>query len=183
MPCMIVHTWITVAGPPGSSPRDRDLARSLVEQPGVTTAAGLSDALGDLLSIHRHARFEDRYGLRVSFTQALMMSLLFLAMLYSRRSLRGQSLAIGICKMLGMMFASLGVWLRPPLPEYADSTMLHYMYITTFVTDLVYVVAVYSIRSTRMPSLVRPPDDGDPRVAPPPARVADPDTAAPAGSR
>lgn len=113
----------------------------------VFFGAGFSDIL-----INRD--YHDRYGLRASFLQALMMSLLFLYMLYSRRSLRGQSLGIAVSKMLGTAFASLGVYLHPPLPEYSSSELIHFLYIAAFVADLVYVVAVYSMSTGRFTGLI-----------------------------
>ncbi|MBH1937758.1 hypothetical protein I5Q34_26385 [Streptomyces sp. AV19] len=109
---------------------------------GVIVLMGTTDVL-----ISRE--FEDSYGLRVSFLQALMMSLLFLGMLQARRSLRGQSLGIAVAKMLGTAAASLGVHLRPPLPEYGHSVLLKFLYLVCLAADVVYVVAVYRIRQGR----------------------------------
>ncbi|GAA2913013.1 hypothetical protein GCM10020221_05910 [Streptomyces thioluteus] len=90
--------------------------------------------------------FGDRYGLRASYLQSLMMSLLFLGMLQARKSLRGQSPGIATAKMLGTAAASLGVYARPPLAEYGHSALLKFLYLVCLVADAVYVVAVYRMR-------------------------------------
>lgn len=98
--------------------------------------------------------FHDAYGVRAAYLQSLMMSLLFLSMLYSRRSLRGQSLGIAVTKLLGTIFASLGVYFHPPLPEYSRSALLSFLYIAAFIADLVYVFAVYTMSSGRFSGLI-----------------------------
>lgn len=106
---------------------------------GLFIAVGGSDILIS-------EEFNDAYGIRAAFLQTVMMSLLFLAMLYSRQSLRGQSLGIALAKMGGTICASLGIYLRPPDPIYHDSVLLPFLYVTILVIDLIYVIAVYRVR-------------------------------------
>jgi hypothetical protein len=80
-------------------------------------------------------------GTYSAFGQNLMMSTMFLAMLYRRGSLRGQSLAIAICKGLGTLAASLAFYLYAV--SWRHSLLLFFLYITIFVYDALYVALVY----------------------------------------
>jgi peptidoglycan/LPS O-acetylase OafA/YrhL len=80
-------------------------------------------------------------GVYSAFGQNLMMSVLFLAMLYRRRSLRGQSLSIAICKLLGTACASLAFFFFSSLSH--RSVLLPFLYVAIFVYDLLYVGMVY----------------------------------------
>jgi CBS-domain-containing membrane protein len=65
--------------------------------------------------------------------------MLFIAMLYTRRSLRGQSGAVAISKTLGTALASLAFYFYSPLSEGSIFAVpLH----AILVFDLIYVVVV-----------------------------------------
>jgi len=81
------------------------------------------------------------FGVYSAFGQNLMMSVLFLAMLYRRRSLRGQSLSIALCKLLGTGFASLAFFLFSSLSQ--RSVLLPFLYVAIFVYDVIYVGMLY----------------------------------------
>ena len=81
--------------------------------------------------------FDDWDGAYSAFGQNLLMSALFVAMLYARGTLRGQSVAIGLSKMLGTGLASLAFYLYSPLS--AGSVLLPFLYVAILVLDLVYV--------------------------------------------
>ena len=81
--------------------------------------------------------FDDWDEAYSAFGQNLLMSVLFIAMLYARRSLRGQSVPIAISKMLGTALASLAFYLYSPLSE--GSILLPFLYVAILVFDLVYV--------------------------------------------
>lgn len=68
----------------------------------------LAAAFGAVLSIT--VEFGDFDGAYSAFGQNLMMSVLFLSMLYSRRSLRGQSVSIALLKMAGTALASFAFY-------------------------------------------------------------------------
>ncbi|MBE3559230.1 MAG: hypothetical protein IMW89_08400 [Ktedonobacteraceae bacterium] len=85
--------------------------------------------------------FHDRSGAYTAFGQNLMMSALFIAMLYRRHSTRGQSLAIGICKLIGTALASLAFYLHSV--SFRHSVLLPFLYIAILVFDLFYVVMLY----------------------------------------
>ena len=85
--------------------------------------------------------FDDWDGAYSAFGQNLLMSVLFIVMLYARRSLRGQSIPIAISKMLGTVLASLAFYLYSPLSE--GSTLLPFLYVAILVFDLVYVVMAW----------------------------------------
>jgi hypothetical protein len=84
--------------------------------------------------------FDDWDGVYSAFGQNLLMSVLFIAMLYARRSLRGQSVFIALSKMLGTGLASLAFYLYSPLSE--GSVLLSFLYVAILTFDLIYVVAV-----------------------------------------
>lgn len=76
-------------------------------------------------------------GVYAAFAQNLMMSILFIVMLFRRRSLRGQSLSIAVCKCVGTAFASLAFYLYSA--PWHHSVLLLFLYIATFIYDLLYV--------------------------------------------
>jgi hypothetical protein len=80
-------------------------------------------------------------GVYSAFGQNLMMSVLFLMMLYRRRSLRGQSFSIALCKLLGTAFASLAFFLFSSLSH--RSVLLPFLYVTIFIYDVIYLGMVY----------------------------------------
>jgi peptidoglycan/LPS O-acetylase OafA/YrhL len=85
--------------------------------------------------------FDDWDGAYSAFGQNLLMSVLFITMLYARRSLRGQSVPIAISKMLGTALASLAFYLYSPLSQ--GSILLPFLYVAILVFDLIYVVMVW----------------------------------------
>jgi hypothetical protein len=85
-------------------------------------------------------------GVYSAFGQNLMMSVLFLTMLYRRRSLRGQSMSIAVCKLLGTGFASLAFFLFSSLSH--QSVLLPFLYVAIFVYDIIYMGMVYKQQRT-----------------------------------
>ncbi len=73
-----------------------------------------------------------------AFAINLTMSVLFVAMLVRRRSLRGQSIWIGIAKMLGSLCASLYFFLY--FRSSRDSVLLPFLGVSSFFVDVVYVL-------------------------------------------
>src|SRR5215212_8789348 len=84
--------------------------------------------------------FGDWDGAYAAFGQNLLMSVLFVAMLRTRGSPRGQSLPIAIFKMLGSGLASVAFYLYSPLSE--GSVLLPFLYAAILTFDLIYVVAM-----------------------------------------
>lgn len=80
-------------------------------------------------------------GVYAAFGQNLMMSILFITMLFRRRSLRGQSMSIALCKLLGTACASLAFYLYSV--PWHHSVLLPFLYVATFIYDVVYVGMVY----------------------------------------
>src|SRR5690348_15370364 len=80
-------------------------------------------------------------GTYSAFGQNLMMSIMFITMLYYRRSLRGQSIAIAICKLSGTALASLAFFLYTAISH--RSVLLPFLYISILVYDLIYVGMIY----------------------------------------
>jgi hypothetical protein len=83
--------------------------------------------------------FNDYIGIYAAFAQNLLMSVLFIRMFLKRNSSRGQSLYIGLSKMVGTLFPSLLFYLYFP-----QSYLLILLYAGIFVLDLVYVLLLYS---------------------------------------
>ena len=90
--------------------------------------------------------FKDWFGPYTAFGQNFMMSILFINMLNRRNSLSGQSLGIAVFKMLGTALASIGFcFLFPDKPH--QSPLFLFLYIATFVADLVYINLVYRMQT------------------------------------
>lgn len=88
-----------------------------------------------------------------AFGSNLMMSGLFLAMLYSRwrdrgpgrDPMRGQSVWIGWTKLAGTLCASIMVYVY--YPQYDGSKLLVYLYVANFALDAAYVAVLYAVRN------------------------------------
>jgi hypothetical protein len=90
--------------------------------------------------------FDDWDGAYSAFGQNLLMSVLFLAMLRTRGSLRGQSVFIALSKMLGTGLASVAFYLYSPLSK--GSILLPFLYVAILAFDLMYVFAMIRAQST-----------------------------------
>lgn len=97
----------------------------------------LATAFGAILAIT--LQFDDFDGAYSAFGQNLMMSVLFVTMLYSRGSLRGQSVPIAALKMGGTALASIAFYFFNP--EYDGSVLLPFLFVAILVFDGIYVVA------------------------------------------
>jgi len=98
---------------------------------------GLIVSFGAILGITYE--FEDWDGKYAAFSQNLMMSILFVAMLLKRQSVRGQSIYIALFKMFGTLLPSVLFFLRFP-----SSMLLNFLYVSIFVFDLIYLVLLYA---------------------------------------
>lgn len=81
--------------------------------------------------------FNDLRGVYAAFGQNLLMSILFINMLYQRQSLRGQSVWIAICKLVGTALASLAFYLYARVSH--GSILLPFFYVAILVYDIIYV--------------------------------------------
>jgi hypothetical protein len=84
---------------------------------------------------------KDSIGFYIAFIQNLLMSILFILMLNSREDLRGQSIYIGLFKMIGTAFASSAFYLYDPIDK--GSILTAILYITIFFFDIIYVIKLY----------------------------------------
>lgn len=84
--------------------------------------------------------FNDMQGAYSAFGQNLMMSVLFIIMLYSRNNLKGQSIYIALFKMLGTGISSLAFYLYQPI---AQSSLFFFLFISIFIYDVIYVILVF----------------------------------------
>ncbi len=96
-------------------------------------------ALGAVLTVT--LEFDNTSGSYAAFGQNLMMSALFVAMLLRRRTLAGQSLAIGVCKLLGTLVASSAFFLLTR--EGSESLLLPFLYVSILLFDGLYVALVW----------------------------------------
>lgn len=87
--------------------------------------------------------FKDYAGAYAAFGQNLMMSILFITMLYRRRSLRGQSISIAICKLIGTACASLAFFLYASISQ--QSVLLPFLYVAILGFDIIYVIYVAAV--------------------------------------
>ena len=118
-------------------------------------ALALVTAFGVVLTIT--LQFDDFDGAYSAFGQNLMMSVLFVTMLYSRRSMRGQSVSIAALKMGGTALASFAFYFFNP--DYEGSVLLPFLYVAILVFDGVYVGATVALtrreRGTKRHNSVR----------------------------
>lgn len=99
----------------------------------------LTTAFGLVLFITRD--FKDWQGAYAAFGQNLMMSVLFIVMLYSRNNLRGQSIYIALFKMFGTGITSVAFYLYQPIS--LGSVLLPFLYVSIFVYDIIYIILIY----------------------------------------
>jgi hypothetical protein len=99
----------------------------------------LITCFGLVFSITRE--FNDWQGAYAAFGQNLMMSVLFIVMLYNRNDLRGQSIFIALFKMLGTAIISLAFYQYQPISQ--GSFILPFLFISVFIYDLIYVILIY----------------------------------------
>ena len=100
-------------------------------------ALALGTAFGAVLATT--LEFDDFDGAYSAFGQNLMMSILFVTMLYSRGSLRGQSISIAALKMGGTALASFAFFFFDS--DYAGSVLLPFLYVAILVFDGIYLAA------------------------------------------
>jgi hypothetical protein len=99
----------------------------------------LVTCFGLVFSITRE--FNDWQGAYAAFGQNLMMSVLFIVMLFNRNDLRGQSIFIGLFKMAGTAISSLAFYLYQPISQ--GSFILPFLFISIFIYDIIYVILIY----------------------------------------
>jgi preprotein translocase subunit SecG len=75
-----------------------------------------------------------------AFMQNLVMSVLFVVMLQERKTAKGQSVYIGISKMIGTVFATILFHIR-----YPGSFLLHFLFLMIFIFDVIYIVMIYIV--------------------------------------
>lgn len=91
--------------------------------------------LGLILAIT--LEFED-CGAYSAFGQNLLMSILFIALLFQRRSVRGQSVYVALAKLFGTALASLAAWLFATIT--VGSVLLPYLFVAILVFDGIYLL-------------------------------------------
>jgi hypothetical protein len=99
----------------------------------------LATGFGLILSITYE--FNDLEGVYAAFGDNLLMSILFIVMLFRRDNLRGQSIYIGLFKMLGTALNSVAFYLYEPITQ--GSVLLPFLFISIFIYDMIYVGLIY----------------------------------------
>jgi hypothetical protein len=79
-------------------------------------------------------------GVYPAFGQNLVMSILFIIMLFKRNGLRGQSIYIAVFKMLGTGLTSVHYYLYEPITQ--SSFILPSLYILIFIFDMIYICLI-----------------------------------------
>jgi hypothetical protein len=93
--------------------------------------------------------YYDPFGIIIAFVINLVMSVLFILMFYRRRSdMRGLSYGAAWAKMLGTLGTSIqGVYLLPVIhPKIDDFAFFHFLFISIFFFDCVYIYLLWSAR-------------------------------------
>ena len=85
---------------------------------------------------HEINDFEGKY---IAFSQNLMMSGLFISLLFWRGNLKGQSLAIAIFKMLGTLCASIALYF------YFKTSLITIISVAILLYDWIYIGLVYKL--------------------------------------
>lgn len=136
----------------------RDVEHPLLQRHFPLALGGLLILTGAVL-LAFVAEVRDAIGWYAAFGQNLMMSALFVSMLLRRRDLRGQSVYIGIAKLLGSLFAFVFAlfWSPPTLHEHwagmlpdvyhPVSPLIVVLYSGIFALDVLYVALV--VRAAR----------------------------------
>jgi hypothetical protein len=86
--------------------------------------------------------------LRTAWVEVLINSALFVAMFYRRPQLLGQSIYIGLAKLVATA-PLLVTFTRFPYPGFENSILLPVVYVGIFVLDLYYVILIY-LRSRQL---------------------------------
>ncbi|MGI9566700.1 MAG: hypothetical protein ACR2LL_06770 [Nitrosopumilus sp.] len=100
---------------------------------------GLITALFVIMAVSDE--MDDSIGMYAAFGQNLMMSILFVNMLYGRNNLRGQSVYIALFKLMGTGLSSIAFYLYRPGVQ--DSFLMQLLFVGIFVFDVIYLIMVY----------------------------------------
>lgn len=85
---------------------------------------------------------DDWQGAYAAFGQNLVMSVLFIRMIFKRNSLKGQSFYIALFKMLGSGIISIAYYLYQPISH--QTIVLPACYVSIAACDIIYTIIVYS---------------------------------------
>ncbi len=105
-------------------------------------------------------QFDEGDAVFSAFGMNLMMSALFIAMFMARPAGRGQSVGIATAKLAGTALASGSLAVKSDLEARYHGGLLPYLYIASFVLDLVYLGLVLSVRAVPVSSAAAEPITG-----------------------
>lgn len=101
------------------------------------SAIFLFQIIAYLLIVNIEKQFNSE-GMHTGYADNFMMSILFILMLFKRKSLRGQSISIALFKMICTLAAA--VW---GYKYYPRTDLLTLLYVVIFILDFIYFVLVY----------------------------------------
>ncbi len=102
-------------------------------------AFGVAVAAPMILSINYE--MDDQNGAYAAFGQNLMMSILFVNLLITRKGVAGQSFYIAVLKLTGTGLASLAYYMYRPMAQ--ESVLLPFLFVAILVFDIIYAVGIY----------------------------------------
>ncbi|MEV5573249.1 hypothetical protein AB0L06_24665 [Spirillospora sp. NPDC052269] len=88
---------------------------------------------------------DDPYGIYATFLANLMMSAMFLAMLYARQDGRGQSMPIAIAKFLGAASLALAFSVNTASTTSSGRPVLYVLFVAVAVLDIAYAIALHRV--------------------------------------
>ncbi|ATW26651.1 hypothetical protein [Candidatus Formimonas warabiya] len=94
----------------------------------------LTLVLSFLIILAASYEFQDFEGKYAAFSQNLMMSVLFVSLFFRRGNLSGQSISIGVFKMIGSLLPAVAFILYFPSP------LITMLAVATFIFDLIYIL-------------------------------------------
>lgn len=112
---------------------------SIIQEKYFYVMSLLTLIISGLLVYFISAEFNDWDGKYAAFGQNFMMSVLFVFMLIYRKDMRGQSIYIGIFKLIGTLLPSILFYCK-----YPDSVLLNTLYLSILTFDIIYVVMLYN---------------------------------------
>lgn len=102
----------------------------------------LSQVAALIFMIIAMVELRDPVGVKTAYIDTFINAILFIAMFYRREGLEGQSIYIGLAKLIGTAQLNLALFFYP-FPGYPNWPLIAPLYIGIFLLDLIYVILVY----------------------------------------
>ena len=108
----------------------------------------LGIVLGVALVYFISKEFNDQAGAYAAFGQNMMMSILFITMLYQRGCARGQMVLIAVFKLVGTLLSSIAFGFFDP--DLAGSTLMPLFFISIALFDTIYLVLLILVKQKKI---------------------------------